>query len=52
MAIVTDNTAGSATGMEAIVTTSANSRVSSTGFPRISETTTTSVTNTTAIAIR
>jgi len=52
MAIVTDSTAGSATGIEAIVTTSANSRVCSTGLPRTSETTTVNVTNATAITIR
>ena len=51
-AMVTDSTAGSATGTEAIVTTSANSSVCSTGLPRISDTTTVNVTSATAITIR
>ena len=51
-AIVTDSTAGSATGTEAIVTTRANSSTESNGLPRASETTTVRVANTNAKAIK
>jgi hypothetical protein len=51
-AIVTDSTAGKATGTEAIVTTSANSSVSETPFPRASETATITTTRTSASMIR
>jgi len=52
IAIVTDSTAGNATGTEAIVTTSANSSVIETPFPRSSETTTITPTSTSASTIR
>jgi hypothetical protein len=52
IAIVTERTAGSATGTEAIVTTSANSSVVDSGFPRASETATMTVTSASASRIR
>jgi hypothetical protein len=50
--MVTDNTAGSATGTEAMVTTNANSNVCRTALPRIRETATVNVTSTEASAMR
>jgi hypothetical protein len=52
IAIVTDSTAGRATGTEAIVTTSANSSVVETLSPRASETATITATSTSASTIR
>ena len=51
-AIVTDRTAGRATGIEAIVTTNANSRVLVRPVPRTSETTTMTVTRESARTMR
>ncbi len=51
-AIVTDSTAGSATGTAATVTTSANSRVVAAGAPRARLTATINVTSTAASRMR
>jgi len=50
--MVTQSTAGSATGTDAIVTTRANSSVCRAGLPRIEETTVVTVTRTAAITMR